>query len=36
MGRFRVQLKLEDNTWSTKYTISKNTIYSSSSTDWSL
>ena len=35
-GRFRIQLLLEDNTWSTKYTISKNTNYSDSSTEWSL
>ena len=25
MGRFRIQLLLEDNTWSTQYTIAKNT-----------
>ena len=24
MGRFRIQLLLEDNTWSTRYNISKN------------
>ena len=36
MGRFRIQLILEDNTWSTQYTIAKNEQYSSSSTDWTL
>ena len=36
MGRFRVQLLLEDNTWSTQYTIAKNTQYSDNSTDWTL
>ena len=36
MGRFRIQLLLEDNTWSTQYTIPKNTQYSSSPTEWSL
>ena len=36
MGRFRIQLLLEDNTWSTIYTIEKNTNYSVSSTDWEL
>ena len=36
MGRFRIQLLLEDNTWSTIYTFDKNTNYSSSLTDWTL
>ena len=36
MGRFRIQLLLEDNTWSTQYTIAKNTQYSDTSTDWTL
>ena len=36
MGRFRIQLLLEDNTWSTQYTIAKNTQYSDNSTDWML
>ena len=36
MGRFRIQLLLEDNTWSTQYTIAKNSQYSDNSTDWSL
>ena len=36
MGRFRVQLLLEDNTWSTIYTIAKNTQYSTTSTEWTL
>ena len=34
MGRFRIQLLLEDNTWSTRYNIPKNDRYSDSSTDW--
>ena len=33
MARFRVQLLLSDNTWSTNYQLSKNSIYSSSSTE---
>ena len=36
MGRFRIQLLLEDNTWSTQYTIAKNGHYSNTSTDWKL
>ena len=36
MGRFRIQLLLEDDTWSTQYTIAKNTQYSNTSTDWTL
>ena len=36
MGRFRIQLLLEDNTWSTQYTIDKNTQYSNTSTEWKL
>ena len=36
MGRFRIQLLLEDNTWSTRYNIAKNDRYSDSSTDWPL
>ena len=34
MGRFRTQLLLDDNTWSTQYTIPKKSQYSDSSTDW--
>ena len=34
MGRFRNQLLLEDNTWSTRYNIPKNDRHSDSSTDW--
>ena len=34
MGRFKIQLLLEDNTWSTRYNIPKNDRYSDSSTDW--
>ena len=36
MGRFRIQLLLDDNTWSTQYSIAKNTQYSTSSTEWTL
>ena len=36
MGRFRIKLFLEGNTWSTQYTAAKNTNYSDSSTEWSL
>ena len=36
MGRFRIQLLLEDNIWTTQYTIAKNIQYSTSSTEWSL
>ena len=36
MGRFRIELLLEDNTWSTRYNIPKNDRYSSSSTQWTL
>ena len=36
MDKFRIQLLLEDNTWSTRYTIPKNTEYSDNSTDWTL
>ena len=36
MGRFRIQLLLDDNAWSTQYTIARNTQYSDTSTDWIL
>ena len=36
MGRFRIQLLLEDNTWSTRYNIPKNDRYSNSSSQWTL
>ena len=36
MGRFRIQLLLEDDTWSTHYSIPKNGRYSDSSTDWTI
>ena len=36
MCRFRIQLILEDNTWSTRYNIPKNDRYSNTSTDWTL
>ena len=35
-GRYRLQLLLEDNTWSTRYNISKNDRYSETSSDWTL
>ena len=36
MGRFRIQLLLENNTWSTQYSIAKNDEYSDNSTDWTM
>ena len=36
IGRFIIQLLLEDNTWSTRYNIPKNDQNSDSSTDWTL
>ena len=36
MGRFRIQILLDDNTWANKYTIEKNSQFSDSSTEWSL
>ena len=36
MGRFRIELLLKDNTWSTQYTIDKNTQYSDSESEWKL
>ena len=36
MGRFRIQLLLEDISWSTRYNIPKNDRYSVTSTDWTL
>ena len=36
MCRFRIQLILEDNTWSTQYTIAKNDQYSDSDSEWTL
>ena len=36
MGRFRIQLLLEDSTWSTPHTIARNTQYTDTSTDWTL
>ena len=36
MGRFRIQLLLEDNTWRTRYNIPKNDRYSNSSIQWTL
>ena len=34
MGRFKIQLVLEDNTWSTRYNILKNDRFSNSSSEW--
>ena len=36
MGRFGIQLLLEDITWSTRYNIPKSARYSDTSTDWTL
>ena len=36
MGRFRIQLLLEDNIWSNQCTIAKKTQYSATSTEWTL
>ena len=36
MSRLRIQLLLEDNTWSTQYTIAKNSQYSDTATNWTL
>ena len=36
MGRFRIQLLVEDITWSTQHNNAKNTQYSDNSTDWTL
>ena len=36
LGRFKIQLLVDDNTWNTQYTIPKNHQYSDTSTDWTL
>ena len=36
MAGFLLQLLLEDNTWSTQYTIAKDTQYSASSIEWTV
>ena len=36
MGRFRIQLLLEDNTWHNQYTILKNDWYIDSDSEWTL
>ena len=36
MGKFRIELSLEDNTWSTRYNLPKNDRSSDSSTQWTL
>ena len=35
-GRFRIQLLLDDNTWSTQHTVAKKTQYTDNSTDSTL
>ena len=36
MGRFRIQLLLENDIWTTQYTINKTTQYSATSNEWTL
>ena len=36
MGCFKFQLLLDKNTWSTQYTIPKNSQYTNSPTEWTL
>ena len=36
MDRSRVEVKTDDDSWSTQYTIAKNSQYSNSSTEWTL
>ena len=36
MGRFRVQILFEDNTWSTRYNVPEIDRYSDSQTQWTL
>ena len=36
MGRIRIQLLLDDNTWSIRYNIPKKCRYSDTSTDWTV
>ena len=36
MGRFTIQLLLSDNTWSSVYTIEKNTQFDDTSTEWTI
>ena len=36
MGRFRIQLLIDNNVWSSRYHISKNDRFSDTSTDWTL
>ena len=36
MGRFRIQLLLEDDIWSTRYNIPKNGQFKDTSTEWTL
>ena len=36
MGRFKIELLLKDDIWTTQYTIAKNTQYSANATEWTL
>ena len=36
MGRFRIHLLLDDNTWSTRYNLPENDRYSTCTNDWNL
>ena len=36
MGRFRIQVLLKDNAWSTRYNTPKNDHYSDSSSQWTM
>ena len=36
MGRFRIQILLDGNIWSSRYSLPKNDRYSDNSTDWTL
>ena len=36
MGRFKIQLLLENNTWTTQFVINENDQYSNNSTEWKL
>ena len=36
MGRFRIQLLLEDNTWIDQNTMAENSVYKISSTEWTV
>ena len=36
MGRYKIQLLLENNTWTTQFVINENDQYSNNSTDWKI